>query len=135
MPSATLLGGALDPGALEPATLVLKSPGLAPNDPRIAPFLAAAAARGVRVVNELDLFVRALAELRATRDYAPKVVAITGTNGKTTTTAMAAQLIERTGQRVAMAGNIGPTLLQTLADALDADALPEVWVPRSRSHR
>jgi UDP-N-acetylmuramoylalanine--D-glutamate ligase len=128
VPSATLLGGALDQVAVEPATLVLKSPGLAPNDPRIAPFLAVAAAQGLRVANELDLFVRALAELRTTRDYAPKIVAITGTNGKTTTTAMAAQLIERTGLRVAMAGNIGPTLLQTLADALDADALPEVWV-------
>ena len=128
VPSATLLGGALDAASLEPTTLVLKSPGLAPNDPRIAPFLAAAAARGLRVANELDLFVRALAELRASRDYAPKIVAITGTNGKTTTTAMAAQLIERAGKSVAMAGNIGPTLLQTLADALDADALPKVWV-------
>jgi len=128
VPSATLLGGALDAVSLEPATVVLKSPGLAPGDPRIAPFLAAAIARGARVSNELDLFVRALADLRATRDYAPKIVAITGTNGKTTTTAMAAQLIERTGRRVAMAGNIGPTMLQTLAEALDADALPEVWV-------
>ncbi|HMC16857.1 MAG TPA: UDP-N-acetylmuramoyl-L-alanine--D-glutamate ligase, partial [Albitalea sp.] len=57
------------------------------------------------------------------RGYAPKVVAVTGTNGKTTTTAMAALLIERAGLKVAAAGNIGPTMLQTLADALDeADA-------------
>ena len=49
------------------------------------------------------------------------MLAITGTNGKTTTTAMAAQLIARAGRRVAVAGNIGPTMLQTLADALDLE--------------
>ena len=71
----------------------------------------------------------------ASDDYAPKVIAITGTNGKTTTTAMTALLVERSGQRVAAAGNIGPTMLQTLADCIDAgpaeslrDRLPEVWV-------
>jgi UDP-N-acetylmuramoylalanine--D-glutamate ligase len=56
------------------------------------------------------------------------VVAVTGTNGKTTTTALTALLVERAGRKAAAAGNIGPTLLQALADALDADALPEVWV-------
>jgi len=128
VPAARLLSGALDAAAFEPSLRVLKSPGLAPDDARIAPFLTAVKARGASVVNELDLFVQALAELRASRDYAPKIVAVTGTNGKTTTTAMAALLIERAGKRVQVAGNIGPTMLQTLADALDADALPEVWV-------
>jgi len=101
--------------------LVLKSPGLAPDDARIAPLLAAARARGTAVAGELDLFARALADLKAERRYAPKVLAITGTNGKTTTTAMTAQLVERCGLRVAMAGNIGPTMLDTLADALDRE--------------
>jgi UDP-N-acetylmuramoylalanine--D-glutamate ligase len=43
------------------------------------------------------------------------LLAITGTNGKTTTTAMCALLVERAGRRVAVAGNIGPTMLDTLA--------------------
>ncbi len=60
--------------------------------------------------------------------YRPKVLAITGTNGKTTVTSLTGQLVERAGRRVAVAGNIGPTLLDTLAAALDQDALPEVWV-------
>ena len=83
---------------------------------------------------ELDLFVAALADLKAERGYAPQLLAITGTNGKTTTTALTALLVERAGRRVAVAGNIGPTMLDTLAAALDADAaaepapLPEVWV-------
>ncbi|HEY2927692.1 UDP-N-acetylmuramoyl-L-alanine--D-glutamate ligase [Piscinibacter sp.] len=134
-PAATLLRGELTDAAFDGVQLVLKSPGLAPGDARIAEPLARAAERGVLVQGELELFARALADLKADRGYAPKLVAITGTNGKTTTTAMAALLIERAGKRVAIAGNIGPTMLQTLADALDLEPeaealehLPEVWV-------
>jgi len=127
-PQAERLSGELKPEALEGATLVLKSPGLAPYDPRIAPFTQEARVRNVPVLGELDLFVRALAELKQARGYAPHLLAVTGTNGKTTTTAMAALLVERAGKRVALAGNIGPTLLDTLAGAIAEDKLPEVWV-------
>ncbi len=133
---ARRIEGPLTPEALEGVQRVLKSPGLSPLDPRIAPLLKLAHEAGIRVQGELDLFNLALRDLRAEHGYAPRIVAITGTNGKTTTTAMAAQLIARTGKRVAMAGNIGPTLLQTLSDGLPAAmqvaplaaALPEVWV-------
>ena len=107
---------------------VLKSPGLAPQDPRIAPLLAAARARGIAVMGELDLFIEALAALKADSGYAPRLLAITGTNGKTTTTALTALLVERAGRSVVAAGNIGPTLLDSLSRALDEAALPEVWV-------
>jgi UDP-N-acetylmuramoylalanine--D-glutamate ligase len=129
-PGATLRSGALSADDMAGVQLVLKSPGLAPHDDRIAPLLAAARATGIAVGGELDLFARALADLQADRGYAPKVLAITGTNGKTTTTAMCALLVERCGLSVAAAGNIGPTMLDTLAAALDApDApLPAVWV-------
>jgi UDP-N-acetylmuramoylalanine--D-glutamate ligase len=70
----------------------------------------------------------ALAALRASHGYAPAVLAITGTNGKTTVTSLTGQLVERSGQRVAVAGNIGPTLLDTLAGHIDAGTLPDVWV-------
>ncbi len=130
VPAATLLHGLLTDAAFDGVQLVLKSPGLSPLDERIAAPLNRAAQSGVPVQGELELFARALADLEAARGYAPKVLAITGTNGKTTTTAMATLLIERTGKRVAAAGNIGPTMLQTLADALDGEGgdLPEVWV-------
>jgi UDP-N-acetylmuramoylalanine--D-glutamate ligase len=134
-PQALLFGGALNADTLQDAKLVLKSPGLAPHDARIAALLAAARAQGIAVQGELDLFARALDDLKLERDYAPKVIAITGTNGKTTTTALTALLVERCGKRVAMAGNIGPTMLDTLAAALAAVTdegtpapLPEVWV-------
>jgi UDP-N-acetylmuramoylalanine--D-glutamate ligase len=128
VPAAQRLRGELSPAALDGVLRVLKSPGLAPTDPKIAAVLQQAAARGIAVEGELDLFAQALADLKAGRGYAPQVIAITGTNGKTTTTALTALLIERTGRRVAAAGNIGPTLLQTLADALDLEreALPSV---------
>jgi UDP-N-acetylmuramoylalanine--D-glutamate ligase len=135
VPAATLRGGALDADALQGIQLVLKSPGLSPRDERLLPLLDAARKQGIAIAGELDLFARALADLKAERGYAPQVVAVTGTNGKTTTTALTALLIERCGRRVAAAGNIGPTMLDTLASALDARTdegasapLPEVWV-------
>jgi UDP-N-acetylmuramoylalanine--D-glutamate ligase len=134
VPGAALLSGALGEAQLDGVQRVLKSPGLAPHDERIAPLLRLARERGIVVQGELDLFVEALADLQAGRGYVPQLLAITGTNGKTTTTALTAQLVERAGRRVVAAGNIGPTLLDTLARALDHAAapeptpLPEVWV-------
>lgn len=134
VPGAEFHGGPLALSLLDGVKLVLKSPGLSPLDPAIAPLLDAARARGTAVQGELSLFALALQDLQAAQGYAPKVIAITGTNGKTTTTSLTAQLVERAGRRVAMAGNIGPTLLDTLTAALDAAAadeaasLPEVWV-------
>jgi UDP-N-acetylmuramoylalanine--D-glutamate ligase len=127
LPEVKLTKGKLDAQAVQRVQLLLKSPGLSPSDPHILDSLSSARSAGIAVQGELDLFVRALADLKAERRYAPQVVAITGTNGKTTTTALAALLIERAGKRVVSAGNIGPTLLDTLAAAL-ADELPEVWV-------
>jgi UDP-N-acetylmuramoylalanine--D-glutamate ligase len=120
VPAATLHHG-LDVALLEGVNLVLKSPGLMPNAPDVAALLAAADEEGIPVRGELSLFASALADLKKDMAYAPKVLAITGTNGKTTTTSLTAKLVERTGLRVGLAGNIGPTLLDTLAQALDAE--------------
>lgn len=60
--------------------------------------------------------------------YRPEVLAITGTNGKTTVTSLLGQLVQRAGKTVAVAGNIGPTLLDTLSAHMDAQTLPQVWV-------
>ena len=134
LPAAQRLRGPLTPEMLAGVSRLLKSPGLSPLDERFAPVLKQAHEAGLPVQGELELFIAALAALQAERAYAPQLIAITGTNGKTTTTAMTALLVARTGRSVAMAGNIGPTLLQTLADALDAQpldvdaALPQVWV-------
>lgn len=67
-------------------------------------------------------------EPEAPKGYTPAVLAITGTNGKTTVTSLTGQLVERAGKTVAVAGNIGPTLLDTLTAHMDAETLPDVWV-------
>ncbi|MFZ3142187.1 UDP-N-acetylmuramoyl-L-alanine--D-glutamate ligase [Polaromonas sp.] len=134
VPAAKFVTAAMDEALLAGAgfDLVLKSPGLSPAS--ISGVVAAARAQGIPCGNELSLFAQALADLKEDRAYAPKVVGITGTNGKTTVTSLTGQLIERAGKSVAVAGNIGPTLLDTLAGKLDeqageqAVALPEFWV-------
>jgi len=128
VPAAEVRSGTLDAQALHGVQLLLKSPGLGPNDPRVAVALQAARAAHVPLAGELELFVQALEALRAERDYAPQLLAVTGTNGKTTTTALTALLVERAGRSVVAAGNIGPTMLDTLMRVLDEDTLPQVWV-------
>lgn len=60
--------------------------------------------------------------------YQPKVVAITGTNGKTTVTALTATLVASAGKSVVAAGNIGVAMMDALSQKLDEEKLPEVWV-------
>lgn len=58
----------------------------------------------------------------------PKVLAITGTNGKTTVCALTVQLLQRAGIDAIAAGNIAPSLLDALSACLDAGRWPQVWV-------
>ncbi|VTU18215.1 UDP-N-acetylmuramoylalanine--D-glutamate ligase [Variovorax sp. PBL-H6] len=213
LPDAVFVGGPLSAALIEGTAVraVYRSPGLSPAS--IAVVVEAAKAVGLPVGSELDLFARALADLRvperteepapparpetnaalealqpdgapessvmpqaeetaaandpqlaaeaeaeaeaeaspepepveddddaeaptpvpvpvppARKGYGPAVLAVTGTNGKTTVTALTGQLVARAGKTVAVAGNIGPTLLDTLAAHIDAGTLPEVWV-------
>ena len=124
-PEASFVHGAFDASLMDrgPWTLVARSPGLSPAS------LAAAREwtqqRAVPYWSELDLFAAALAELgqREEMPYRPKVLGITGTNGKTTVTSLTGLLLDRCGVNVAVAGNIGPALLDVLTQALDAEAV------------
>lgn len=203
LPDAVFVGGPFSAALVEGTAVraVYRSPGLSPAS--VAVVVDAAKAVGLPVGGELDLFARALADLRvveraeeaappsepeaqltpealqpadvpevleaqqpeetlaanepqlaplpesaaveddddaeapppppvpvppAPKGYRPAVLAVTGTNGKTTVTALTGQLVARAGKTVAVAGNIGPTLLDTLAAHIDAGTLPEVWV-------
>jgi UDP-N-acetylmuramoylalanine--D-glutamate ligase len=128
LPAVSFVQGPFSAALIEGGDIkaVYVSPGLSPLE--CAPVSEAARAIGLPVAGELQLFSQALADLHSTRGYAPKVLAVTGTNGKTTVTSLTAQLVARAGKTVAMAGNVGPTLLDTLTAQLAADALPEVWV-------
>ena len=128
VPTARFVSGAFDARLVEATDVraVFKSPGLAPLD--VASVFIAANSIGLWTTGELGLFSQALQTLRTTHDYQPKVLAVTGTNGKTTVTSLTGQLVSRADKTVAVAGNIGPTLLDTLTERLDAGTLPEVWV-------
>ncbi|MDE3152682.1 MAG: UDP-N-acetylmuramoyl-L-alanine--D-glutamate ligase [Gemmatimonadota bacterium] len=93
------------------ASLVVTSPGVPPD----APPLATARAEGIPIVSEVEIGLRFLPALR--------YVAITGTNGKTTTTALTAHLLRALGLRAEAAGNIGRPLSEV---ALSPDPAP--WV-------
>jgi UDP-N-acetylmuramoylalanine--D-glutamate ligase len=127
-PAAEFVGGAFSQTLLDGVELVAISPGLAPTQPDVAALMKQAKAAKVEVVGEVELFARALTRLKTERGYAPKVVGITGTNGKTTTTRLAGLLLERSGLDVAVAGNIAPAVLDVLREALARDHLPEAWV-------
>jgi UDP-N-acetylmuramoylalanine--D-glutamate ligase len=122
------IAGPLTTSLLDTATdLIAISPGLSPLAAENAALWQAAGERGIPVWGELEFFAQALKTLAET-GYQPAVLAVTGTNGKTTTTALTGMLVARTGKSVAVAGNISPSLLDKLIDAIDTASLPQVWV-------
>jgi UDP-N-acetylmuramoylalanine--D-glutamate ligase len=128
LPEVCFVSGAFHGDLVDGQNLhaVYRSPGLSPEE--VAPVLIASNAESIGAGGELDLYSIALQALRTARAYAPAVLAITGTNGKTTVTSLTGQLVAHADKTVAVAGNIGPTLLDTLSAHLDANTLPDVWV-------
>ncbi|MEV4779925.1 UDP-N-acetylmuramoyl-L-alanine--D-glutamate ligase [Burkholderia sp. LMU1-1-1.1] len=119
--------GSFSASLLEGVDFVAVSPGLAPYR-ELADIGPAASSANIPVWGEIELFAQALEALEKERAYTPKIIAITGTNGKTTVTTLVGQLCERAGKSVRVAGNISPAALDVLRRVLDEDALPEVWV-------
>lgn len=101
--------GGHDLDRIRRASLVVVSPGVPPD----APPLRAAAEGRVTVVSEVEIALRLLPELR--------YVGITGTNGKTTTTALTAHLMQALGLRAVAAGNIGTPLAELALESTPPD--------------
>ena len=121
------IAGPFNAALLDGVDFVAVSPGLAPNR-ELAEVVPAAAAASIPVWGEIELFAQALKALKEEGGYAPKVIAITGTNGKTTVTSLTGLLCERAGQTVRVAGNISPAALDVLREVTDNGVLPQVWV-------
>jgi UDP-N-acetylmuramoylalanine--D-glutamate ligase len=102
-PGAEIVTGGLDAARLAGARRVIVSPGIA----RSTPAIAAAEAAGAEILGDIELFARAAT--------AP-VVAITGSNGKSTVTAMLAAMAVEAGVRAGVGGNYGPPALELLTD-------------------
>ena len=109
-PHVTVELGRHDLARIGRAAAVIVSPGVPPE----APPLAAARAAGIEILAELDL---AATVLRRTR-----LIVVTGTNGKSTTTALVGEALQAAGWRAAVAGNIGRPLISL---ALEED--PPEW--------
>ncbi len=92
--------------------MLVTSPGIPHLYPVPHPVIAAAQAAGVPVDNDIGLFFRSLAtEQTATFDSPPRVIAVTGSNGKSTTTALIQHILTESGLVCQMAGNIGRGVL------------------------
>ena len=120
LPEAQLFAGPLQRETLAGIELIALSPGV----PVAEPLIAEAMARGVPVVSEIELFVRGLRRLSPQA----RLIAITGSNGKTTTTALTGALCRAAGRDTAVAGNIGPAALTALLAGVDRGRLPDTWV-------
>ncbi|WBF65388.1 MAG: UDP-N-acetylmuramoyl-L-alanine--D-glutamate ligase [Candidatus Kinetoplastibacterium crithidii] len=107
---------------------IVISPGISPNKVFAKKIFAAASNENIEIIGDIELFARALSDLKIVYDYNPKIIAITGTNGKTTVTSLTYEILKKSGVLVCKAGNIGPPVLKALMDALEQNILPEVWV-------
>ncbi len=120
LPHVDLRCGTFSADLLDGIEMLAISPGL---DPR-QDLVATARERGIRITGEIELFAEALA---ASGQKVP-VVAITGTNGKTTTTALTGELCRAAGLDVAVAGNISPAALDEWMRREDAGTPAQAWV-------
>ncbi len=102
---------------LDGIELVALSPGIAMADP----FVQKTLARGIPVVGDIELFARAIP-----KDNPPKVIAISGANGKTTVTSMVGEMCRAAGLDTEVAGNISPAVLDVLIRRQGKH--PDVWV-------
>ncbi|MBR7791613.1 UDP-N-acetylmuramoyl-L-alanine--D-glutamate ligase [Undibacterium sp. FT147W] len=121
------VAGEFSTDLLNDIDFVAVSPGLAPAR-ELRDIIPAAATQNIPLWGEIELFAQALLSLKEERAYQPKVIAITGTNGKTTVTSLVGLLCERAGLTTRVAGNISPAVLDVLYEVIEQDALPQVWV-------
>jgi UDP-N-acetylmuramoylalanine--D-glutamate ligase len=117
LPKVPVATGPFNDATFSGADLVVISPGLAKDYPAVA----AAAMRGVEIVGDVELFSRALRS-------GQKLLAVTGSNGKTTVSALTGELVRSAGLDVSVIGNIGEPVLDALAAYEDRVAWPDVFV-------
>ena len=100
------------PGAFDGVAALITSPGIPHLYPQPNPVIAAAYEAGVPVDNDIGLFFRSAAtEDWAEMDVVPRVIAVTGSNGKSTTSALIHHILIENGRPAQLAGNIGRGVL------------------------
>ena len=117
--------GPFDAQLLAGVDAVAASPGLALREP----VLRQAARRGIEVVGDVEIFGRSVAGRQGVR-----VLGVTGTNGKSTVTSLAAAMGRAAGLRAQAIGNIGVPVLDALREA-EAQGFPDLWVVELSSYQ
>jgi len=112
-PQVEIATGAFNAACFQNIDLIAISPGIA---------LASLPSTTVPIVGDVELFAQALAPRQA------KLIAITGSNGKTTVTALCGAMCQQSGARTVVAGNIGLPVLDALSAIEDGAAMPEIFV-------
>lgn len=109
LPDVALFLGRFEPDAFEHAEQIVVSPGV----PLTLPLITAARARGMEIIGDIELFARSAT--------AP-IIAITGSNGKSTVTTLVGEMARAAGRNVKVGGNLGTPALDLLPiDALEPD--------------
>jgi UDP-N-acetylmuramoylalanine--D-glutamate ligase len=121
LPGARTLTGALTAEFFAGVDLIAISPGV----PVAEPLVQSAMKDGVPVMGDMELFALAIKQPDVAK---PKILAVTGSNGKTTVTAMAGEMVRKAGWDAEVAGNIGPAVLDALMQREDSGKLPQAWV-------
>jgi UDP-N-acetylmuramoylalanine--D-glutamate ligase len=114
--------GAFTPALLDDVDVLCISPGLSLEEE----IIRRAVAQGIPVLGDVELFAWYVRE---------PVLAITGTNGKTTVIALAGHLLRSAGMDVEVAGNIAPPVLQAYQDRLLAGRAPRAWALELSSYQ
>ncbi|HTH93790.1 MAG TPA: UDP-N-acetylmuramoyl-L-alanine--D-glutamate ligase [Rhodocyclaceae bacterium] len=123
VPEAEFIAGEFKESLLHGIDMLALSPGL----PAGQMIVLQARLSAIAVVGEIELFADALRVVHSVADM-PRIIAITGTNGKTTTTALTGHLCRSAGYDTEIAGNISPAALAALLERIERDALPRIWV-------
>jgi UDP-N-acetylmuramoylalanine--D-glutamate ligase len=119
--------GGIDATVVAAADLVVLSPGVPRAHPSIAPALAAQKP----CVNEIEVAAAFLAK----RGFKPKVIGITGTNGKSTTTTMCGAIARAFDPHAFVGGNLGTPYCQAALDVLDGKPAPKIAVLELSSYQ
>ena len=117
MPHLPIYCGAFRNDIFSHTDLIAISPGVSRREPCVM----RAAARGIPIVGDIELFSQSLPQKNR-----PKIIAITGSNGKTTVTSMVAHLCQAAGKDAVAAGNISPAVLDAVLQR--GANQPQIWV-------
>ncbi len=121
LPQVEIFCGAFGDQILSGIDLLAISPGVALHEP----FVQRAVARGIPVMGDIELFAQALPQKNGHQNR-PRIIAITGSNGKTTVTSMVGSMCRAAGLDTAVAGNISPAVLDALLQREGQQ--PDIWV-------